>query len=132
MFAQMRAMPDMNSDSRTARAACVWQRCFSHGCSSEEHVFNLEKLRHDPFYYFYCSHLSDGQDQAQEPIAAVTVSPEQSIVKDAAWNRPITIASSQDAAACFSTEAMNALGSQVDFEKQFLLVFAWKAQAATG
>ena len=64
--------------------------------------------------------------QAQEPIAAVTVSPEQSIVKDAVWNRPIIIGSRQDAAACFSAEAMNALGSQVDFEKQFLLVFAWE------
>jgi membrane-bound inhibitor of C-type lysozyme len=64
--------------------------------------------------------------QAQEPIAAVTVSPEQRIVKDAVWNRPIAIASRQDAAACFSAEAMNELGSQVDFEKQFLLVFAWQ------
>ncbi len=64
--------------------------------------------------------------QAQEPIAAVTVSPEQSIVKDAVWNRPLAISSRQDAAACFSAEAMNALVSQVDFEKQFLLVFAWQ------
>jgi len=63
---------------------------------------------------------------AQVPIIALDVRPEQGVFQDALWTRPLVIASMQDAAELFSGEAMKALAGQVDFEKQFLLVFAWQ------
>ena len=64
--------------------------------------------------------------QAQEPIAELDLLPEQSRLQASAWNKPIVITSMQEAGGLFKNAASGALGSQVDFEKQFLLVFAWR------
>lgn len=70
--------------------------------------------------------LTAGAATAQEAITAIDVMPEQGVLKEADWNRPLVIGSRQAAAGCFGAEAMKALAGQVDFEKQFLLVFAWQ------
>jgi hypothetical protein len=63
---------------------------------------------------------------AQEAITALDVLPVESVFENALWNRPRPIASMQEAAACFGREALGTLGRQVDFEQQFLLLFAWR------
>jgi len=63
---------------------------------------------------------------AQEPIVELDLLPEQSRLQAAAWNKPIIITSMQQAGGLFEQAALGALGRQVDFNKQFLLVFAWQ------
>jgi hypothetical protein len=63
---------------------------------------------------------------AQEAIVAVKVKPEKSVFKDAAWNEPIVIKSTEDAAKHFGKDALEKLGKAVDFKKQVVLVFAWQ------
>jgi Membrane-bound lysozyme-inhibitor of c-type lysozyme len=63
---------------------------------------------------------------AQEPIAELDLLPEQGRLQASAWNKPIVITSMQEAGGLFKNAASGVLGSQVDFEKQFLLVFAWQ------
>jgi hypothetical protein len=67
-----------------------------------------------------------GVASAQEPIVAIKVVPEKSVFKNSAWNKPIIIKSSEDAAKHFSKDVLKTLVTAVDFKKQFLLVFAWK------
>jgi hypothetical protein len=63
---------------------------------------------------------------AQEAIVAVKVTPEKSVFKDAAWNKPIVIKSAEEAAKHFGKDALETLGKEVDFKKQIVLVFAWQ------
>ena len=63
---------------------------------------------------------------AQEPIVAIKVTPEKSVFKGSAWNKPIVVKSQDDAAKHFGKDELEALAKQVDFKKQFVLVFAWE------
>jgi hypothetical protein len=67
-----------------------------------------------------------GVASAQEPIVAIKITPEKSVFKDSAWNKPLVIKSSEDAVKHFGKDAIETLGKEVDFKKQFLLVFAWR------
>ena len=67
-----------------------------------------------------------GVVSAQEPIVAIEIVPKKSVFKNSAWNKPIIIKSSEDAAKHFSKNALNTLDKVVDFKKQFVLVFAWQ------
>ena len=68
-----------------------------------------------------------GAASAQEPIVAIKVmTPEKSVFKDSAWNKPIVIKSTEDAAKHYGKDALETLGKEVDFKKQFLLAFAWQ------
>ena len=67
-----------------------------------------------------------GVASAQEPIVAIKVVPEKSVFKNSVWNKPIVIKSSEDAAKHFSKDALKTLSKEVDFKKQFVLVFAWR------
>jgi len=69
--------------------------------------------------------ITAGGAWAREPIVALDVRPEQSAVQASAWNKPIVITSMQEAAGHFGSGALETLG-QVDFEQQFILVFAWR------
>lgn len=69
--------------------------------------------------------MTAGGAWAQELIVALDVQPEQSIVHNSVWNKPIVITSMQEAAGRFDSGALETLG-QIDFAKQFLLVFAWR------
>jgi len=67
-----------------------------------------------------------GVASAQEPIVAIKVVPERSVFKNSAWDKPIIIKSNTDAVKHFGKDALNTLGTTVDFKKQFVLVFAWR------
>jgi hypothetical protein len=67
-----------------------------------------------------------GVASAQEPIVGIKVTPQKSVFKDSAWNKPLMIKSKEDAVRHFGKDAIERLGKEVDFKKQFLLVFAWR------
>lgn len=70
--------------------------------------------------------LLAGVASAQIPIVAVKVTPEESVYRDSAWNKPIVIESQEDAAKHFGKNALATLAKEVDFKKQIVLVFAWQ------
>lgn len=67
-----------------------------------------------------------GVASAQQPIVTINVLPKQSVFKNSAWNKPILIKSYEDAGKHFSSDALKKLKQAVDFEKQFMLIFAWR------
>ncbi len=73
-----------------------------------------------------CIFQMAGGALAQQPIVRIKVTPEKHVFKDSTWNKPIVIKSQDDAAKHFSKEALDKLCKEVDFKKQFVLVFAWK------
>jgi hypothetical protein len=70
--------------------------------------------------------FSAGWCFAQEPIVELKVTPEQSVFKNSAWNKPIVIKSQDDAAKHFGKDALETIAKKVDFKKQIVLVFAWR------
>lgn len=67
-----------------------------------------------------------GQDASIEPIVELKVTPEKSVFKNSAWNKPIVIKSQDEAAKHFDKDALEMIGKKVDFKKQIVLVFAWQ------
>lgn len=63
---------------------------------------------------------------AQPAIKELKVTPEPSVFKDSAWNKPIVIKSMDDAGKHFGKDALATIGKEVDFKKQIVLVFAWR------
>ncbi|MFN3165665.1 MAG: hypothetical protein ACE37H_01230 [Phycisphaeraceae bacterium] len=69
--------------------------------------------------------------QEQEPgtVAAVTrldATPEQSVFDDATRVKPLELGSAEAAQAYFTGDALKALNKAVDWERQTVLVFAWR------
>ncbi len=69
--------------------------------------------------------------QAPEPgeLPAVTqldAKPEQSVFDDATRQKPIELASAEDAKKYFTGDALDALNKVVNWDKQIVLIFAWK------
>ncbi|HKB38371.1 MAG TPA: hypothetical protein VKD72_18150 [Gemmataceae bacterium] len=62
----------------------------------------------------------------QEPIVEIKVTPEKSVFKNSAWNKPLVIKSQDEAARHFGKEARETIAKKVDFKKQIVLVFAWQ------
>jgi hypothetical protein len=60
------------------------------------------------------------------PIDLVKAMPEKSVFKDAAWDKPIVIKSAEEAAKHFDKRGLGVLTKEVDFKKQYVLVFAWR------
>ncbi|NQU24209.1 MAG: hypothetical protein HQ567_23250 [Candidatus Nealsonbacteria bacterium] len=54
------------------------------------------------------------------------VKPKPSVLKDAKLRKPLVIGSAEEAGKHFGKDALAALKKQVDFEKQIVLVFAWR------
>jgi hypothetical protein len=52
--------------------------------------------------------------------------PNRSVFKDASLRAPLEIRSAEEAARHFGEDALAALKKQVDFEKQLVLIFAWR------
>ncbi|HAE12057.1 MAG TPA: hypothetical protein DCG39_10490 [Opitutae bacterium] len=52
--------------------------------------------------------------------------PENRVFKTSSFNKPIVVKSKEEAAKHFGKEAVSALVGEVDFKKQFVLVFAWR------
>jgi len=64
---------------------------------------------------------------ADEPIKSVDgVKPKPEAFAKATREKPIELKSKDEAAEFFATEQLDALLKQVDFDKQTVLVFAWK------
>lgn len=70
--------------------------------------------------------LSASFAAGQEAIVELKVTPEKSVFKNSAWNKPIVIKSEDEAAKHFGKEAVEAIAKKVDFKKQIVLVFAWQ------
>src|SRR5262245_25217629 len=62
----------------------------------------------------------------QEPIVEIKVTPEKSVFKNSAWNKPIVVTSQDEAAKHFGKGALKTIAQKVDFKKQIVLVFAWQ------
>ena len=65
----------------------------------------------------------------QEPIVEIKVTPEKSVFKNSAWNKPIVIKSQDEAAKHFAKDALETITRKVDFKKQIVLVFAWQGSS---
>jgi hypothetical protein len=64
---------------------------------------------------------------AQPAITAIEdAKPKPSVFKDASLRKPLVIRSAEEAAGHFGDDALAALKKQVDFEKQIVLIFAWR------
>ena len=64
---------------------------------------------------------------ADEPIMAVKgVQPKATVFEAAKRDAPAVLRGADEAAKYFDDEALAALKKQVDFEKQVVLVFAWR------
>lgn len=70
--------------------------------------------------------LSANVAVGQEAIVELKVTPEKSVFKDSAWNKPIVLKSQEDAAKHFGKDALDVIAKKVDFKKQIVLVFAWQ------
>lgn len=69
---------------------------------------------------------ASGLAAAQEAIVAIKVQPLREVINKSEWNQPVVIKTGEEAAGHFGKDALGALGRQIDFGKQFLLVFAWR------
>jgi hypothetical protein len=64
---------------------------------------------------------------AQLPIQSIDgVTPKQSVFRAATRNKPLVIRSAEQAAEHFAEDDLNSLKKSVDFDKQLVLVFAWR------
>ena len=64
---------------------------------------------------------------AQPPIVEIKdVAPRQRVLDVSGWNKPLVIRSEKEAADHFASDQLDKLKIQVDFEKQFVLLFAWR------
>ncbi len=67
------------------------------------------------------------KDAPDEPIKEITKVEAQAIVfKDANRKKPLELKTEEAAAKYFKAEELKKLKTQIDFEKQVLLVFAWR------
>ncbi len=71
-----------------------------------------------------------GPDVAEAEPGAITeldrVRPKRSVWKDSTWKRPFVLKSARQAAEFFDDDQLANLLRQVDFSKQFVLLFAWR------
>ncbi len=51
--------------------------------------------------------------------------PRPAVFESASVRRPLVLRSTEDAARCFTGESLAALNRAVDFDRQFVLLFAW-------
>ena len=70
--------------------------------------------------------LITGMAFGQDPIVALKFKPPRPAVKDVAWNKPFDVNSTEKAEELFGKEAAKGIGKEVDFTKQYLLVFLWQ------
>ena len=67
------------------------------------------------------------QAQLSPPISEITgVRPNAGVFKIAGRDKPLVLETRDAAAAHFSSESMGMLSKQVDFDRQIVLVFAWR------
>lgn len=71
--------------------------------------------------------LSAGIDKIVPPIISIKkISPKPSVFRNFSLKDPIVIKTAEEALKYFSESNAKLLSAQVDFEKQLVLVFAWR------
>ena len=71
--------------------------------------------------------LSVAVASAQSPVTVIKgAKPKPSVFKSASRKKPLVLRSAEEAGKHFTDEGLAALKKQVDFDKQFVLVFAWR------
>jgi hypothetical protein len=65
---------------------------------------------------------------AQQPIIPLDVVPKEEFARDRQWHEAIVVKSRKEAARYFDRKALEQLDKQVDFTKQFLLIFCWRGR----
>ena len=70
--------------------------------------------------------LTCAAEEGIKAIVSIKAKPNASVHKNEAWSKPIVIKTAEDATKYFDADALEALKKEADFQKQFLLVFAWK------
>ncbi len=78
------------------------------------------------FVFCVSASVAVGQEQLVGPIVELKVTPEKSVFKNSAWDKPIVIKSQDEAAKHFGKDAVEVIANKVDFKKQIVLVFAWQ------
>ena len=64
---------------------------------------------------------------AQPPVTVIKgAKPKASVFKSASRQKPLVVRSAEEAGKHFTDEGLAALKKQVDFDKQLVLVFAWR------
>ncbi len=77
--------------------------------------------------FFSAAVVAGAPDALLPPITALKgIKAKPNIFKAATRKKPLVIRSEKDAADYYSPKALAALKEKVDFEKQFVLVFAWR------
>lgn len=69
--------------------------------------------------------LWGGEGTLPPAIVELPVAPKKTSFEGNSWRMPIVIKSSHDAAKYFQEDAIKTIASQVDIEKQVLLLFVW-------
>ncbi len=59
-------------------------------------------------------------------VEALSLSAKQNVFDDATRDKPLELKSSEDAKAYFSDDQLKVLNKNVDWDKQAVLVFAWR------
>ena len=63
---------------------------------------------------------------AKPPIVEVAATPRDGVGEKSSWHKPLVIKSQAEAAKHFAEAELKKLVAAVDFEQQFVLVFAWQ------
>ena len=70
--------------------------------------------------------LAEQQPQKIPAVTRLDVAPKASVFDDATRVKPIELTSAEAAGKYIEGDALDALNKQVDWEKQTVLIFAWK------
>jgi len=65
-------------------------------------------------------------DESPPPIEEFGTRPNAKVFADAKRGTPLVLQSQEEASKYFDEEALASLAKEVDFERQFVLVFAWR------
>jgi hypothetical protein len=69
---------------------------------------------------------SSGESSAPPIKQLEKVVPKRSVFEGSSWKKPLLLKSEKEAAEHFDAEELAKLNKQVDFAKQFVLLFAWR------
>ena len=70
--------------------------------------------------------LVAGNSFGQDPILPLKLMVPRPAVKEVAWNKPLEVKSMEKAEELFGKEGARGIGKEVDFTRQYLLVFLWQ------
>ncbi len=75
---------------------------------------------------FMLGNIGFAEDNANDPIRVLTANPQPSVFRVASREKPLVLRSQNEASKYFAEKELAKLSNTVDFDAQFLLVFAWR------